>query len=123
MIRNRTHLKDVSILIAVLLSGLYWAYEYDIFKDSDGVSVHKQTIELDEALLIGGIMALGLLVFSIRRYVEQKRETSRRTAAEQHVRTLAYQDVLTGLANRRKFDDALKRRSSPRRCVARSHPF
>ena len=107
VLRNRTPLKDLSILIAVGLVGLYWTFEFDIFKNSDGVSVHERTVELDEALLLGGIMALGLLAFSIRRYLEQRRETERRIAAEQHVRTLAFQDGLTGLANRRRFDDAL----------------
>jgi diguanylate cyclase (GGDEF)-like protein len=108
MIRHRASLKDASVLIAVCLAGLYWSFEYDIFKNSDAESMHEHAIELDEALLLGGILTLGLLIFSIRRYFEQRRETGRRIAAEQHVRRLAFQDTLTGLPNRRQFDDALK---------------
>jgi predicted signal transduction protein with EAL and GGDEF domain len=108
MVRYRTSLKDFSILIAVFLVGLYLTFEYDIFKNSDGVAMHERTVELDETLLLGGIMALGLLAFSVWRYIEQRRETALRVTAEQHVRTLAFQDALTGLANRRQFDDALK---------------
>jgi len=108
MIRHRRSFKDLSVVIAVFLVGLYLVCEYDIFKNSDGVSIHEKTVELDEALLLGALVALGLLIFSVRRYVEQKRETARRVLAEQHVRTLAFQDTLTGLANRRQFDDALK---------------
>src|ERR1700733_7744522 len=108
MTKHRTSLKDLSILIALILVGLYLTFEFDISKNSDGVSVHERTIELDDALLLGGIVALGLLAFSVRRYVEQRRETARRLTAEQHIRTFAFQDALTGLANWRQFDDALK---------------
>jgi diguanylate cyclase (GGDEF)-like protein len=107
-IKYRSSLTDLVILIVVLFVGLYLTYKYDIFKNSDGVRVHEETIELDEALLLGGIMALGFLVFSARRYFELAREMTLRVAAERQVSKLAFQDPLTGLANRRKFDETLK---------------
>ena len=121
MIRHRTHIKDISILIAVFFLGLYWVFERDVFKNGDGVSVHEKTIELDEALLLGAIMAVGLLIFSIRRYIEQRHETARRVAAEQHARTLAFQDALTGLANRRQFDYALRAAAAAPPCEGAFH--
>ncbi len=108
LIRYRTILKDISILIAVFLVGWYLTFEYEIFRDPARIGGHKKRVETNEALLLGGIIAIGLLIFSVRRHLEQKQEIARRIAAEQHVRTLAFQDELTGLANRRKFDDALK---------------
>ncbi|HEU5020868.1 MAG TPA: EAL domain-containing protein, partial [Bryobacteraceae bacterium] len=61
-----------------------------------------------EALCIGGLLTVGLLIFSIRRYREQKAETTRRVTAEKQARQLAFQDPLTGLANRRQFNEALQ---------------
>jgi len=42
MIRHRTTLEDTSILIAVFLVGLYLTFNYDIFKNSDGVSSMRE---------------------------------------------------------------------------------
>jgi diguanylate cyclase (GGDEF)-like protein len=107
MIRHRVTIQDLSLLVAILLVATFIAFEVDIFANQDGVTKHEQTIELDEALTLGGILCIGLLVFAIRRYQEQKLETRRRVTAEQHARKLAFQDPLTGLANRRQFDEAL----------------
>jgi len=107
MIRHRVTIQDLSVLFAIMLVAAFVAFEFDIYENQDSVSVREETIELDEALTLGGILCVGLLIFSVRRYHEQKQETRRRAAAEQHVRKLAFQDPLTGLANRRQFDEAL----------------
>jgi diguanylate cyclase (GGDEF)-like protein len=95
------------MLLAVMLVLTFFAFEADIFFTEGGISERQAVIELDETLLLGGVLALGLLAFGARRYLDQKREIKRRTLAEQEARRLAYQDPLTGLANRRQFEEAL----------------
>jgi len=109
VIRHRLALRDLGLVAAVTAVLTYVAYAYDLFENEGGLTVHKAEIELDEALLIGAVLALGLLVFALRQYWRQRREMTQRLAAEREVRKLAYQDVLTGLPNRRQFDDALSR--------------
>jgi diguanylate cyclase (GGDEF)-like protein len=112
LLRHRVRMQDLSVLIGVLLVATYMAFEFDVYGHEQSETVHEETIELNEALTLGGLLAIGLLVFSIRRYAEQRRETRRRIAAEQQARELAFQDPLTGLANRRWFDDALRAASA-----------
>lgn len=108
IVKHRVSIADMSIIIAVLAVLTYIAYGYDLFVTEGSTSAANQTIELDEMLLLGATLLFGMLVFSIRRYREQKREARRRRRAEQQVRVLAYQDPLTGLPNRRQFEEALQ---------------
>lgn len=104
----RRKLIDAVILVAALLAATLVALEFDLFMDADGRSASEVRIETDEALLLGTLLALGLLVFSVRRFSEQKREMALRIEAEVKARKaleLALLDPLTGLANRRHFDD------------------
>lgn len=106
--KRRVSFQDLGMLAAVILVLVYLAFEIDIFTTEARLSVAEKAIELDEALLIGGVLAIGLLIFALRRYLDQKHEMARRIAAETRTRELAYQDPLTGLANRRQFAEALR---------------
>ncbi|MDB5588757.1 MAG: hypothetical protein JWP26_3727 [Devosia sp.] len=107
VVRHRVSILDLGMLLAVMLVLAYVAFEVDIFATEGAVSAAQETVELDETLMLGGVLSIGLLAFAIRRYFDQKREIARRTVAEQEARVLAYQDPLTGLANRRQFEEAL----------------
>src|SRR5690349_16030507 len=108
LFRHRASLADLGIVLAVVLVATFVAWQTDIFITEDHETNAQKAFELNEVLLVGGILAVGLLIYSVRRLVEQKRETRRRTAAERHARELAYQDGLTGLANRRQYEEALQ---------------
>jgi diguanylate cyclase (GGDEF)-like protein len=105
--RNRSLSLDVGIIVLGLLVTAFVCYEVDVFAHQGALSSHQKSIDLDESLLLGALLAVSMFGYSVRRLLEQRRELARRTAAERRARELALQDPLTGLANRRQFDEAL----------------
>jgi len=86
--RHRVSVQDLSILCCAAMVATYIAFEYDVYGHERTETVHEETIELNEALSLGALVTAGLFVFSIRRYIDQKRETRRRITAEQQAREL-----------------------------------
>lgn len=96
------------ILVLAGLAGLYAIFAIDIFQDDAArVADRRLRIELDEFLLFGSALILGMFSFGLNQRRAHIREQGRRIRAEHSVRDLGYHDALTGIANRRAFDEAL----------------
>jgi diguanylate cyclase (GGDEF)-like protein len=106
-IRNRNLMRGIFVILVIAMGSLYMAYKVDIFPNEDPRVVHAATVELDEALLVAAITTMSIFVFGWIQYAAQRREMAARIAAEQRIRELAYQDGLTGLPNRRQYEEAL----------------
>jgi diguanylate cyclase (GGDEF)-like protein len=63
--------------------------------------------ELDDVIFVAFALSMALMIYSVRRYRDLANETKARAIAERAARDLARHDPLTGLPNRRLFDEKL----------------
>jgi hypothetical protein len=110
-VRWRIGLRDFFVLLAVLVIGLGLAYKYDFLKKANGVAVHR-TVEVDEALILGGVLVAGFLGLSARRYAVRRREEVRLLATEEYVQTPAFQRALKRFVGRRPGEDTREQPSA-----------
>lgn len=96
---------DLLSIAGLLLVAGFFAWQVNVFSDQSE-EVHRILLEIDEAM---AILALGFALLSWSRVRSERREVARRIAAEQRARTLAMEDPLTGLPNRRQFEEALQK--------------
>jgi len=106
MVRHKFRFLDFSAVIFAVLIVTYIALVENIFTDMEEQH-NPNELEFDELALISAVLVVGSL-WAIRRLIRERKETERRSAVEREIRTLAFHDPLTGLPNRRQFDDALK---------------
>jgi diguanylate cyclase (GGDEF)-like protein len=108
VLRHRLTFQDLFLLLAVLGLGAYVLLEVDVFV-VEGAASAERSIEFDEIPILGTVLGIGLVMFAWRRSNDRKRETeTRRQLLTEQARRLALQDFLTGLPNRRQFNDAVK---------------
>jgi len=108
LVRHKVKILDGGLLLALLAAAALFAFEVNVFRHEGQETLAQQTVELDELMALTTLTMLGVLGFLWRRAREHKRENELRVAAEQEVMKLALQDPLTGLPNRRRFEDALR---------------
>jgi len=104
MIRHhRVSLRDAVLVAGTIMTAGLIAFEYDF----SGAVQDDKRIEFQEAIALAVLVISGLIYFGWRRMTEQEGEIARRIAAEQRAHELAHTDALTGLSNRRDFEQGL----------------
>jgi len=104
MAYHRVSIGETLLLGGVVVGSGLLALRYEI----DSITGGGQQIDLYEAAVVGSLFLVGILYLGWRRIADQEREIARRTVAEQRAHEMAHTDALTGLANRRQFEEALK---------------
>jgi diguanylate cyclase (GGDEF)-like protein len=104
MTRHRVGIHEALSLAGLILAAGLVAIYFE-FGDSGASGLQ---IDLYEAAVIGALFLAAVFYLGWRRIADQEREIARRTAAERRAHELANTDALTGLANRRQFEDTLK---------------
>ena len=100
--------KDLLILAALCLFGFVASMQLNLFERFVRFSRAHQGWQLDDMVTIVAILAVAGFVFAVRRSRDLGGELAGREAAEAHIRDMALHDPLTGLANRRKMQEALE---------------
>jgi diguanylate cyclase (GGDEF)-like protein len=94
-----------SMVATVLLFGGYLAFEVEIYADSSGASPERERTDFLRLLAVSSVMMFGFMILSVRRFLQSGRESVMRKDAETRARTVERTDLLTGLANRLRFEE------------------
>jgi diguanylate cyclase (GGDEF)-like protein len=106
IMHNRFQIWDLTVALGVGVLLVFLATEYEVLIGS-GLSIKRAAgLEGGEVAVIVVIVALFIRV-AHRRMQLQKIELHQRISAERRAGELAFLDPLTGLANRRRFDEAV----------------
>lgn len=105
--RNKNRVVDFGLVIALVAAVVFVALVADIFANSPGYQPAPSALEVDELIAIAAVF-LGGMFWAYARLRRERQDAARREAVTRQIHELAYSDALTGLPNRRSFDEALR---------------
>jgi diguanylate cyclase (GGDEF)-like protein len=106
-LRRRDTRDAVALLVAAILAYVV-AHTYDLAPKLFQLGIDYAEWELDDAIFVLFVMSIAMMVYAIRRCRDLYKEIKSRISAELEARKLARHDPLTGLPNRRFFEEQLQ---------------
>ena len=103
--------QDAALISVAMLVSAMLAFEYDMVTFWSDFTPQQRRVRVEEMFVLTGMLGLGIFVFVLRRIREERSDLETRLRAEfeaRETRTLAMQDPLTTLANRRELEAALE---------------
>jgi diguanylate cyclase (GGDEF)-like protein len=104
---RRQDLRDTIVLSVLMLAYYAWAHFYDIPPKLFKLALDYADYEVDDIVAVIFMLSIALMIFAWRRVRDLGGEITARRAAEDAASKLARHDPLTGLPNRRFFNEKL----------------
>jgi diguanylate cyclase (GGDEF)-like protein len=107
---KRRDTRDALVLLVIGIMTFLLSDAYNLPPHLLQFGVDYADYEIDDLIFVVFILSAALMIYGFRRYQDLSREIKARTAAELEARNLARHDPLTGLPNRRFFEEELEGR-------------
>jgi diguanylate cyclase (GGDEF)-like protein len=104
---QRRDTRDAIVIVGIAIFGFAVGTFYDFALVLFRFGIAHADQDADDMIFVVFILGIAMTVFGLRRYQDLSREIKARTAAERDARDLARHDPLTGLPNRRFFEEKL----------------
>src|ERR1700733_9392599 len=105
---RRSDTRDAVILLGVAVLSYVGAHTYDLAPKLFQFGIDYAEWELDDIIFVMFFMSIAVTVYAFRRYRDLSKEIKARINAELDALKLARHDPLTGLPNRRFFEEKLE---------------
>lgn len=104
---RRPEARDAIVLFGAAILSYVAAHSYDLAPKLFQLGIDYAEWELDDIIFVVFVMSIAMVVYAFRRYRDLSKEIKARISKELEARNLARHDPLTGLPNRRFFEEKL----------------
>ena len=104
---RRPDRRDTVFLLGIAALSYVGAHNYDLAPKLFQLGIDYADWELDDIIFVAFVMSIAIMIYAFRRYRDISKEIKSRISAEAEARNLARHDPLTGLPNRRFFEETL----------------